>query len=455
MADLSSVPLPLWIALGAVLLVALAALLRRPQTDDGALRDALARAEARVEALESQIDAQSQTVADQRADIVALEAERRDLEMALTQTRERGDAALRAANDKLQHLEKLRDEMTVQFRDLAQTALHKQGEALAKTHVEKLHTTLTPLREHVSHFEKQLKGMHEASHRERIELRKEIEALAKQTTQISQDAVALTRALKSDQQKQGAWGEMVLDRVLEASGLREGEEYTRQAARSGEDGGRLRPDVVVNIPGGKTLVIDSKVSLAAYSDLVNATDDAESASAAKRHLASLKTHIAGLSGKAYHSVEDNSVDYVILFVPIEGALSEALRLDGALTTDALEKHVTIATPTTLMMALKTVAHVWAVERRNRNAEEIAKRAGLLYDKVAGFVGNMEQVGARLDQAQKSFESAFDQLSRGRGNVLGQVDTLKALGAKTTKRIETDFDPEPDVHALSAAEDSQD
>ena len=201
----------------------------------------------------------------------------------------------------------------------------------------------------------------------------------------------------------------------------------------------MRPDVVVNIPGGKTLIVDSKVSLVAYIDAANAATEEEAIRARKQHVESMKRHINGLAAKDYQNAEESTVDYVILFVPIEGALSEALREDGQLTEFALEKNVTIATPTTLMMALKTIANVWAVERRNQNAEAIARRAGLLYDKVVGFVDNMENVGKRLDQAKDAHQNALGQLSRGRGNLLSQVESLKALGAKTGKSIGADFD----------------
>ena len=232
---------------------------------------------------------------------------------------------------------------------------------------------------------------------------------------------------------------MVLENILERSGLRNGEEYETQAHRIGINGERLRPDVVVRIPGGKSLVIDSKVSLLAYNEAVNADTDVEALASRKRHLASIKNHINSLSAKGYQTAENSTVDYVILFVPIEGALSEALREDPALTEHALERNITIATPTTLMMALKTIANVWAVDRRNQNAELIANRAGKLYDKVYGFVQNMERVGERLEQAQDSYTQAFSQLSKGKGNVISQVESLKTLGAKTSKKINTEFD----------------
>ena len=341
--------------------------------------------------------------------------------------------------EKIDLLTKLREEMEARFKELASEALKLQGDQFSKANIEKLQATLTPLKEHVGHFEKELKAVHKATIEDRAALKAEINLLSQRSESISQEAVALTRALKSDQQKQGAWGEMILESILERSGLREGIEYETQAHRTGGEGERLRPDVVVNIPGGKTLVIDSKVSLVAYSDAVNAETEEQALTARKRHISSLRGHIKGLSAKDYQNAENSSVDYVILFVPIEGALSEALREDGTLTEYALEQNITIATPTTLMMALKTVANVWNVERRNQNAEVIAERAGRLYDKVVGFVDNMENVGKRLEQAQDAYQGAFSQLSSGRGNVLSQVETLKSLGAKTTKAIGVDFD----------------
>ena len=360
-----------------------------------------------------------------------------------------------ASEGKIQMLSKMREDMEAKFKDLAAEALKLQGEQFSKSNIEKLQATLTPLREHVGHFEKELKAVYKAATEERAALKVEIHQLSQRSESISQEALALTRALKADQQKQGAWGEMILESILERSGLREGDEYETQVHRTGDDGGRLRPDVVVNIPGGKTLIIDSKVSLVAYVAAVNAETEEEALSARKQHVVSLKRHINELAAKDYQSAEDSTVDYVILFVPIEGALSEALREDGQLTEFALEQNVTIATPTTLMMALKTVAHVWAVERRNQNAEAIAKRAGLLYDKVVGFVDNMENVGKRLGQAQDAYQDAFGQLSRGRGNLLSQVESLKSLGAKTGKSIDTDFDgAEGELAQIEAQQDEE-
>ena len=293
-------------------------------------------------------------------------------------------AEQKASQEKIEMLSQVRDEMTAKFKELAGEALTAQGESFSKANIEKLEATLTPLKEHVGHFEKELRQVHEETVKDRERLKAEIAQLSKRSEAISQEAVSLTKALKGDTQMQGAWGEMILETILEGSGLREGEEYETQAHRTGAEGERLRPDVVVKIPGGKTLVIDSKVSLVAYNDAVNSDTDGELIAARKRHLVSIKSHINSLSAKGYQTAEESTVDYVILFIPIEGALSEALREDPTLTSYALEKNITIATPTTLMMALKTIASVWAVEKRNKNAELIADRAGKLYDKVSAL-----------------------------------------------------------------------
>ncbi|MEO6300894.1 MAG: DNA recombination protein RmuC [Paracoccaceae bacterium] len=344
-----------------------------------------------------------------------------------------------SGDEKIALLSSVREDMQAKFKQLADDALKSQGDAFSKANIEKLEATLSPLKEHVGHFEKELREVHQETVKDRERLKAEITQLSKRSEEISTEAVNLTRALKGDHQQQGAWGEMILETILERSGLREGEEYETQAHRVDADGGRLKPDVVVRIPGNKTLVIDSKVSLVAYAEAVNSEDPTVIALARKRHVASVRSHINGLSAKGYQLAEGSTVDYVIMFIPIEGALSEALREDGALTEYALERHITIATPTTLMMALRTVSHVWAVERRNSNAETIAKRAGLLYDKMAGFVLNMEKVGKGLGSAHTAYEGAIGQLSRGPGNVLAQIAMLKGLGAKTSKEIALDFD----------------
>lgn len=453
-------PLFTLIAVVVVALLVLALLFRKPKNDDGSLKSEIEDQKKNIEKKDAELrdawknaDKFEALAGERKEEVDRLNGDLSKLRLKLEEAAEeqqrlsniisRQEAEVKAAGEaseeKILMLSQVREDMESKFRELAAEALKVQGEQFSKSNLEKLQATLTPLKEHVGHFEKELKAVHKATIDDRAALKAEIKFLSERSEAISQEAVALTRALKSDHQKQGAWGEMILESILEKSGLREGVEYETQAHRTGDDGERLRPDVVVNIPGGKTLVIDSKVSLVAYADAVNAESDEAALSARKRHIVSMKAHISGLSAKEYQNAEISTVDYVILFIPIEGALSEALREDGRLTEFAMEKNVTIATPTTLMMALKTVANVWAVERRNQNAEEIAKRAGRLYDKIVGFVDNMESVGKRLDQAQDAYQGAFNQLSKGRGNVISQVESLKALGAKTNKAISVHYE----------------
>ena len=374
--------------------------------------------------------------------------EKETLSNEVARLKTRIDEERKTSEEKIQLLTEVREKMESKFRELAQDALRVQGEEFSKSNLEKLSATLAPLKEHVGLFEKELKQLHHGAVSERAALKNQIETLTEKSETLSKDAQELARALKSDQQKQGAWGEMVLQRILENSGLREGTEYEIQVRREGDEGQRLRPDVVVKLTRDKTLVIDSKVSLAAYTDSVNAESEEERADALKRHVRSVLGHIDNLSGKNYQSAEELTVDYVVLFMPFESALSEALNEKPDLTNYALERNIMIATPTTLMMALRTVANVWSVERRNQNAEEIAHRAGRLFDKVSNFLRSMEKVGSRLDQAQSAFRDASSQLSSGHGNVISQVQMLKSLGAKTTKSIDTAYEPDDEENSLT-------
>ena len=377
--------------------------------------------------------------------------EKENLSNEVARLKTRIEEERKTSEEKIELLTEVRDKMESKFRELAQDALKVQGEEFSKANLEKLSATLAPLKEHVGLFEKELKQLHHGAVSERAALKNQIETLTEKSETLSKDAQELARALKSDQQKQGAWGEMVLQKILENSGLREGSEYEIQVRREGDEGQRLRPDVVVKLTRDKTLVIDSKVSLAAYTDSVKAETEEDRAEALKRHVRSVLTHIDTLSQKNYQSAEELTVDYVVLFMPFESALSEALNEKPDLTNYALERNIMIATPTTLMMALRTVANVWSVERRNQNAEEIAHRAGRLYDKVSNFLKSMEKVGSRLDQAQSAFRDASAQLSSGHGNVISQIQMLKSLGAKTSKSIDVSY--EQDEEELSHTPDN--
>ncbi len=340
-----------------------------------------------------------------------------------------------AASTREALLTKTGDDLRAEFKTLAGQVLDAHGERFEKSNAERLAQTLAPLKDHIGKFEIELRSVHEAAGKDRATLKTEIEMLTKRSLEVSTEAHNLTQALKGDHQKQGAWGEMVLASILERSGLREGIEFETQAHHRSDEGKSLRPDVVVNLPGGRRLVIDSKVSLVAYERAANAQTSVAREVDMKAHVNSVKNHIDTLAQKKYHQLDDGSVDYVIMFMPIESAFSEAVRANPDLALYASDKNVVIASPTNLMVALKTVDNLWSVERRNTNALEIAKRAGALYDKFHGFVEDMNAVGMRLNQAHSAHEAAINKLKTGRGNLHSQVETLKKLGAKAEKQLD--------------------
>ncbi|MBL1435352.1 MAG: DNA recombination protein RmuC [Rhodobacteraceae bacterium] len=403
---------------------------------------ALARADAEVMGAQGQAEGYE-------AQLAELVGELRETQGAMAEAREENvrletSLELQHANnaEKLALLNENGEHLKAEFKALAGQVMDAHGERFERQNSERLKMVLQPLKEHIGKFEAELRGVHEAAGKDRVALKHQIETLTKQSAEVSLEAHNLTKALKGDQQKQGAWGEMVLASILERSGLREGEEYEVQSHYRGDEGQAFRPDVVVNLPGGRRLVVDSKVSLVAYERAVNAEDSAARAANMKLHVGSVKTHIDTLSAKKYHEFDDGSVDYVILFMPIESAFSEAVKASPDLSLYASERNIVIASPTNLMVALKTVDNLWSIDRRNKNAMDIAKRAGLLYDKFVGFTLDMEKVGERLTQAQTSHAAAISKLSQGSGNLVGQVETLKVLGAKAAKQIGMEHEGEP-------------
>jgi DNA recombination protein RmuC len=386
-------------------------------------------------------------------DLVGQRDARADAEVKATQMGERIAALQTELSQSQKHnaetLKRVSDmnaAMEERFKQMAEASVQAQGDRLSKMSNAQLTALLSPLKDHIGRFETELRGVHKKADEERSLLKQEIGLLTQRSQQLSQDAQSLTKALRGDSQKQGAWGEMVLERLLESSGLEKGVHYETQVSAETESGKRARPDVIVRLPEDRLLVIDSKVSLVSYERALASEDAEVQAREMDGHVVSLRRHIDQLSAKAYETIDGSMPDYVVMFVPIEGALSDALRHAKDLTTYALEKNVTIATPTTLMMALRTISHVWLVDTRNRNAELIAQEAGRLYDKLSGFTDNMAKVGRALEQASKAHEEAVGQLSTGRGNALAKAEKIKAMGAKTTKALA--YETDPDVDPLS-------
>jgi DNA recombination protein RmuC len=287
----------------------------------------------------------------------------------------------------------------------------------------------------ITEFQTKIEDTYVKEGKDRTALGEQVRQLMDLNQHLSEDAKNLTRALRGSSKAQGTWGEWILETVLDGSGLRKGHEYVVQSSHNREDGTRALPDVIIHLPEGRSLVIDSKVSLVAYEEFAVTENEAERAAAGKRHMESIKGHIKGLSGKNYQSLYSlNSLDFVLLFVPIEPAFMLAVASDRDLFMDAWNRNVLLVSPSTLLFVVRTVAHLWRQEAQSRNAQEIAKRGAELYDKFVGFVEDMNSLGTRLKQAQSAYDDAHGKLSSGRGNLVGQAQKLRQLGVKPTKSL---------------------
>jgi len=341
-----------------------------------------------------------------------------------------------AAAQKLQFLEQAEQRLREAFQNLANRILEDKAERLREQSTQQIGGLLDPLKVQLKEFRDAITTTHATEQRERGMLANEIQTLRQLNERISADAINLTRALKGDTRAQGAWGELVLERVLEASGLQAGREYLVQASFTDADGSRQRPDVIVRLPEEKDVVIDAKVSLVAYERFCGATDDDARAPALAEHVASLRRHIDQLSARNYAGIEGlRTLDFVLLFVPVEAAFIEAVRADERLYTHALAKNISLVSPSTLLATLRTVAHLWRIERRNVNAVEIAQRAARLHDNFTLLVGELEAIGGQLDKAQRAHASALRRLTEGgKGSVLLQVQSLAEMGAPVTRQL---------------------
>lgn len=331
-----------------------------------------------------------------------------------------------------------REQLQSDFTHLAAKVLDQSSQQLSVKHEDTLRHVLTPLRERLEAFEKRVADSYQQEARERFSLQQEIKKLTELNLQMGEEARNLTQALKGDSKMQGNWGEMVLARVLENSGLREGEEFLLQSkgmALQDAQGKRLQPDVIVQLPDGKHLIIDSKVSLTAYERFIAAADETQQESALNNHLNSILTHIRQLSDKHYASLKGvNSPDFVLMFMPIEPAFSLALQKKHDLFTLAWEKRIVLVSPTTLLATLKTVASIWKLEQQNRHAEEIARQGGALYDKFVGFVDEVDNIGKHLQRADQAYIQAKNKLQLGKGSLTSRAERLRELGVKHNKEL---------------------
>lgn len=333
-------------------------------------------------------------------------------------------------------IEKLQEKFSKDFELVAARILDEKTKKFTEINRSNMDILLNPLKENIKAFEDKVEKVYKSESDERNILKGEISKLVELNRQISEEAHNLTRALKSDSKKQGNWGEIVLDRILEASGLVKGESYTKQISYSNDQGERLQPDVVVNLPDNKHIVVDSKVSLIAYERFINCDTEEERSAFTKDHISSIKAHIKNLCGKNYCDLYGiNTPDFVLLFIPVESSFSLAVQHDTDLFEFAWTRRVVIVTPSTLLATLKTIASIWKQEQQTRNAIEIAMKAGALYDKFVGFINDMKKIGDSLDKAKDSYSEAFGKLSSGNGNLIIRVENLKKLGAKTSKNID--------------------
>ncbi|KAB1159481.1 MULTISPECIES: DNA recombination protein RmuC [Tenacibaculum] len=338
-------------------------------------------------------------------------------------------------NENKEEVEKLQDKFTKEFENLANKILDEKSTKFTAQNKENIQNILNPLQEKIKTFEKKVDDTQKESISMHSALKEQLLGLKELNAQMSKEAINLTKALKGDSKTQGNWGELVLERVLEKSGLEKDREYFVQQSFTNEEGKRILPDVVIHLPDNKKMIVDSKVSLTAYEQYVNAEDEAEKERFLKEHLNSLKRHVEQLSDKKYEDIyKIASPDFVLLFVPIEPAFAVALNLDNTLYNKAFERNIVIVTPTTLLATLRTIDTMWNNEKQQRNAIEIARQAGALYDKFEGLLKDLISIGKKIDGTKADYTAAMNKLVDGRGNLITSVEKLKKMGAKAKKAL---------------------
>jgi DNA recombination protein RmuC len=341
--------------------------------------------------------------------------------------------------ENMQLLKNAEEQLANRFKSLASEILEDKSRRFTEQNQTNLNQLLEPLKVKITEFQGKVQEVYVQEGKDRSALAEQVRQLMTLNSQLSKDAHNLTSALKGQSKTQGNWGEFILERVLETSGLRKGHEYDVQESHTREDGSRAQPDVVVHMPDDRHLIVDAKVSLKAYEEYANAETDHQRDSAMKRHLDSVRGHIKELSVKNYQQLYGlKSLDFVLMFIPVEPAFMLAISHDSDLWQDAWKKNVLLVSPSTLLFVLRTVAHLWRQEQQNRNAQEIASRGAELYDKLVGFVEDLDSLGTRLHQAQKAYDGAYNKFAGGRGNVIRQAEMLKELGVKPTKQLPQDL-----------------
>lgn len=391
--------------------------------------------QAQLHSRDEQLGRQSSELDGLKAELQRLQQQGSEQSSSIARLETQLSEERKQSVEKLAVLSDAKVQLTTEFQNLANNILEEKSKKFTDQNKLNLEQVLNPLREQLGDFRRKVEDVYEKESKDRMSLFHEINSLKSLNQQISSDAINLTNALKGQSKTQGAWGEVILERVLEESGLHKGREYDTQGSFTTDEGKRLRPDVIVHLPEGKDIVIDSKVSLTGYERYCSSDDEIERQLALREHVASLRNHIKGLSVKNYADLPGiNSLDFVLLFVPIEAAFITALENDQSLFREAFDKNIIVVSPTTLLATLRTVHNIWRYEYQNKNALEIAEKAGGLYDQFVRFGESLLDVEDKLSKAQVSFQTAKSRLMDGRGNLVTRTQQLQKLGAKAKKKM---------------------
>ncbi|NNT71796.1 DNA recombination protein RmuC [Flavobacterium sp. IMCC34852] len=398
------------------------------QSDKASLEEKINGLLQQIEQLKSQVN---QTIQEREK----IRTEKEALAIQLSKKETDFENLWERNKEQKEEVEKLQEKFTKEFENLANKILEEKTVKFTEQNKENLKNILTPLQDKIQLFEKKVEDTHKESIDYHAALRQQILGLREMNEQMSKETLNLTKALKGDSKMQGNWGELILERVLEKSGLEKGREYEVQQSFVTEEGNRVFPDVVINLPDGKKMVVDSKVTLTAYERYINEEDDEAKTQYLKEHVMALKRHVDQLSEKNYQDLyQMESPDFVLLFIPIESAFALALNEDTTLYNKAFEKNIVIVTPSTLLATLRTIDSMWTNQKQQENALEIARQAGALYDKFEGFVGDLVKIGKKMDEAKVEYQGAMNKLVEGKGNLVTSVEKLKKMGAKAKKAL---------------------
>lgn len=392
--------------------------------------------------LETQLSIQNNQLAELKLTLekksehaTKLQSDKEELAILLAKKENDFDNLLERTKEQKQELNELQEKFTKEFENLANKILEEKASKFTEQNKENLKNILSPLQEKIQHFEKKVEDTHKESIDYHAALRQQITGLKEMNEQMSKETINLTKALKGDSKMQGNWGELILERVLEKSGLEKDREYYVQQSHTSDEGTRVFPDVIIHLPDGKKMIIDSKVTLNAYERYINEEDEIQKVSYLKEHIISINRHVEQLSSKNYQDLyKMESPDFVLLFIPIESAFALALNEDTTLYNKAFEKNIVIVTPSTLLATLRTIDSMWTNQKQQENALEIARQAGALYDKFEGFIGDLIKIGKKMEEAKVEYSNAMNKLTEGKGNLITSVERLKKMGAKAKKSL---------------------